>query len=55
MAVDDSISKEVADLQKRLAELDRERASILSALEQLNQHSPAEAQSAPRPQSGPDV
>jgi superfamily II DNA or RNA helicase len=55
MAVDDSISKEIADLQKRLAELDRERASILSALEQLNQRNPAEAQSAPRPQSGPDV
>ena len=36
MAVDDS-SKEIADLQKRLAELDRERTSVLAALEQLKQ------------------
>ena len=35
MAMDDSLNKEIADLQKRLAELDRERASILSALEHL--------------------
>jgi superfamily II DNA or RNA helicase len=35
MSVDDSPSTEIADLQKRLAELDRERADIGAALEQL--------------------
>ena len=37
MAVDDSSDKEIADLQNRLAELDRERAGVLVALEQLKQ------------------
>jgi hypothetical protein len=35
MSVDDSASTGIADLQKRLVELDRERADILAALEQL--------------------
>jgi superfamily II DNA or RNA helicase len=42
MAVDDSPDKEIADLQSRLAELDRERASILNAIEQLQQRRLAE-------------
>jgi superfamily II DNA or RNA helicase len=33
--VDDSLRNEIADLEIRLAELERERASVLSALEQL--------------------
>ena len=37
MAVDDSSDKEITDLQNRLAELDRERAIVLTALEQLKQ------------------
>jgi len=39
MTADDSLSKEIAELQKRLAELDRERANVLTAIEQL-QHRP---------------
>jgi hypothetical protein len=35
MAVKESLSKEIADLHRCLAELDRERASVLAALEQL--------------------
>lgn len=36
MSVDDgSVGKEIADLQKRLADLDRERENVLAALEQL--------------------
>ena len=35
MSVDDSPSTEIADLQKRLTDLDRERADILAALEHL--------------------
>jgi hypothetical protein len=42
MAVDDTLNKEIADLQQRLVELDRERASILAALEQLRQRRRAE-------------
>jgi hypothetical protein len=41
VAVNDSSDKEIADLQNRLAELDRERASVLAALEQLTRR-PAE-------------
>ena len=33
--VDDSLRNEIADLEIRLAELERERASVISALEQL--------------------
>lgn len=47
MAVDDSSDKEIADLQSRLAELDRERASVLTALEQLKQRLIVEAQPTP--------
>jgi hypothetical protein len=35
MAEDDCRSKEITALEMRLAELDRERASVLTALEQL--------------------
>jgi superfamily II DNA or RNA helicase len=35
MAVDDPLNKEIADLQMRLAELECERTSLLTALEQL--------------------
>src|SRR5881227_1927953 len=41
MSVDDSPSAEIADLQKRLAELDRERADVLAALEQLKRQAAA--------------
>jgi superfamily II DNA or RNA helicase len=34
MPADDTTSKEIADLQKRLADLDRRRAEVLAALEQ---------------------
>ena len=44
MAEDDSSDKEIADLQNRLAELDRERTSVLAALEQLKQRRMVEAQ-----------
>ena len=50
MAMDDSLNKEIADLQKRLAELDRERASILSALEHLKLRRTADVQPTPKPQ-----
>jgi superfamily II DNA or RNA helicase len=55
MAADDSINKEIVDLRKRLAELDRERASVVSALDQLNQHSSAEVQSTPPSQTAGDA
>ena len=35
MAVEKSLTIEIADLQRRLAELDRERESVLTALEKL--------------------
>lgn len=47
MAVDDPLNKEIADLQRRLAELDRERASLLTALEQLKLRRMTEAQPTP--------
>ena len=50
MAMDNSLNKEIADLQKRLAELDRERASVLSALEQLKLRRTADVQPTPQPQ-----
>lgn len=47
MSVDDSPSKQIADLQKRLVELDRERADVRAALEQLQrQVAASEAQTA---------
>jgi hypothetical protein len=42
--VDDPLNKETADLQKRLAKLDRERAALLTALEQLKLRSKTAAQ-----------
>ncbi len=50
MAVDDFPHKEIADLQDRLAELDRERASVLAALEQLKRRPTVEVQSTPTSQ-----
>jgi len=50
MAVDDSSDEEIADLQNRLAELDDERASILTALEQLKQRRMVEAPPTPASQ-----
>jgi hypothetical protein len=44
MAVDDSPDKEIADLQDRLAKLDRERASVLAALERLTRRPTVEVQ-----------
>jgi len=50
MSVDDSPSKQIADLQKRLVELDRERADVRAALEQLQrQVAASEAQTATSP------
>jgi len=50
MAVNDSPDKEIADLQGRLAELDRERASVLAALEQLKRRPTVEVQPTPTSQ-----
>ena len=45
MSVDDgSASKEIADLQQRLADLDRERENVLDALEQLKGRAAGEVQ-----------
>jgi hypothetical protein len=51
MAADDSSGKGITDLQKRLAELDRERASVLSAIEQLQHRRSAEVQATPSSQN----
>ena len=48
--VDDSPDKEIADLQDRLAELDRERANVLAALEQLKRRPTVEVRSTPTSQ-----
>ena len=48
MAADDSRNKEITALEKRLAELDRERASLLSALDQLRQPRSANASASVR-------
>ncbi|MCC6887498.1 MAG: hypothetical protein IT536_03100 [Hyphomicrobiales bacterium] len=50
MAVDGSPDKKIVNLQCRLAELDRERAIVLSALEQLKQRRMIEAQATPTSQ-----
>jgi len=42
MAVDDSLNNEIADLQRRLADLDRERARVLTALEKIKLRHTAE-------------
>ena len=47
MVVDHSPDKEIAALQDRLAEIDRERESILAALERLKQHRMIEAPPTP--------
>jgi superfamily II DNA or RNA helicase len=44
MPADNTTSKEIADLQKRLADLDRERADVLAALEQLEEEAAARLQ-----------
>jgi len=44
MATDDTLKREIVDLQKRLVELDRERASILIAIEQLQKRRAADVQ-----------
>ena len=50
MSVDDSPSKQIADLQRRLLELDRERADVRAALEQLQgQVTASEVQTATSP------
>jgi hypothetical protein len=51
MAADDTLNKEIADLQQRLVELDRERTSVLTALEQLLQRRWVEAQPTPSSQT----
>jgi hypothetical protein len=48
-AVDDSVKK-ITNLQTRLAELDRERATVLAALEALKKEPSAEAQFMPTPE-----
>ena len=45
MPADNIASKEIADLQKRLADLDRERAEVLAALEQSEAEEAAKLQS----------
>jgi hypothetical protein len=45
MAADDSLNKEIEELQKRLHALDRERRSIVAAMERLQQLNAAEKQS----------
>src|SRR5215467_11485951 len=47
MAADDSLNKEFAELQKRLDELDRERANVLTAIEQLQHRRVAKVKHAP--------
>ena len=44
ISVDDFPTSEIADLERRLAELDRERLGILAALEQLKKRAAAEVQ-----------
>jgi hypothetical protein len=48
MAAKKSPTAEIADLQKRLAELDRERESVLIALEHLELRGELELQTAPQ-------
>src|ERR1700687_2076696 len=55
MAVDDSNNKEMTDLERRLAELDRERASVLTTLEQLKLRRTADMQPTPPPHMVGDV
>ena len=50
MTVDVALDKKIADLQNRLAEIDRERASVLATLEQLKQRRTVEGRSTPTSQ-----
>ena len=47
MTAEKSPTTETADLQRRLAELDRERESVLTALEKLKLQGESELHSAP--------
>ena len=55
MAAEKSPTTEIADLQRRLAELDRERESVLTALEQLKLRGEPELQAAPSSQTVTDA
>jgi hypothetical protein len=44
MPADNTAAKEIADLQKRLADIDRERAEVVAALAQLKRNAAAERQ-----------
>jgi superfamily II DNA or RNA helicase len=55
MATKKHPTTEIADLQRRLAELDRERESVLTALEQLKLQREPELQAAPSSQLVTDV
>jgi hypothetical protein len=55
MSMDDPHKKEIADLQRRLAELDRERASLLTALEKLQSRRKTEAPPTPPLQTVGDI
>ena len=50
MSVDDCPTNEIADLEKRLAELDRERLNILGVLEQLKKRAALQVQPTTSPQ-----
>src|SRR6185369_14333440 len=50
MTAEKSPTTEITDLEKRLAELDRERESVLTALEQLRLRGEPELQAAPSSQ-----
>ncbi len=55
MAVNDFLNEEMADLQRRLIELDRERASLLTSLEQLKLRGTADVQPTSQPKMIADV
>ena len=55
MAVDDPLNKEIADLEMRLAELECERSSLLTALEQLKLGRMTEVQPTPPLQTVGDI
>jgi superfamily II DNA or RNA helicase len=55
MAVNDLLNEEMADLQRRLIELDRERASVLTSLEQLKLRRTADVQPTSQPKMIADV
>lgn len=55
MSAAKSLAAEIADLQRRLAELDRERESVLIALEHLKIRGEPASQAAPLSQTVPDA